>query len=92
MISLPVATVFWWLIIVHVLGIVSAWMVRIHAGSVRQALYQRVFLIFLGLVTIATIAASTAAPHHWLVSGTTLSLMVLTAVWDFSSSFETEAA
>ena len=92
MVSLPISTVFWSLAVIHVLGILSAWLVRIQAGSAHQTLCQRVFFLFFCLVGLATIAATSVAPHHWLISGATLSLMVLTVVWDFSGSFEAKPA
>jgi hypothetical protein len=65
------------------LGLLSAAMTRAKEGSVHQGLTQRLFLVCLGLVGLATIVFLLVNCDAWLSSGTTLSLMVLAAVCDF---------
>lgn len=92
MISFSGSVVFWSLAAIHILAFASAWLVRMSIGSVRQGLFQRLFLLFLVLVATATYLVSTVAPHHWLFSGATMALMVITVVCDFRGSLEAQAA
>ena len=92
MISFSGSLAFWSLATIHILGFSSAWLVRMSVGSVRQALFQRLFLLFLGLVATASYLTSSVAPHHWLFTGATMALMVITVVCDFRGSLEAQAA
>jgi hypothetical protein len=75
----------WWLAGVQTLGLASAWFARIHQGSHRQSGSQWLFLTLLALVGATTLAAALTSPAGSVVCGTTLAVMVLTAVWDFDS-------
>ena len=91
MISFSGSLGFWSLAAIHILGFSSAWLVRMSVGSVRQALFQRLFLLFLCLVATATYLMTAVGPHHWLLSGATMALMVITVVCDFRGSLEAQA-
>jgi len=75
----------WWLTVVLPLGLASAWLARVHEGSRRQSASQWMFLVLLALVGATTLGAAITTPAWCLVCGTTLAVMVLAAVWDFSS-------
>jgi hypothetical protein len=76
----------WAVAAIQVLGLLLAWMARLSEGSRRQTLCQRLFFAALVLVGLGTIVLLGMGPGYWLVSGTTLSLMVLTVTCDFSRS------
>ena len=69
--------------IIQVLGLISAFATRLARPSRRWRASQWVFFTCLGLVAMSMILTLGASSGSWLTSGTTLSLMVLTAVWDF---------
>jgi len=71
---------------IQLLGLLSAWIVRLSLGSRRQTPCQHVFLAFLGLVAAATMVSVSTGVGSWLTCGTSFSLMVLTATCDFSRS------
>ena len=71
------------LAVVLLLGLLSALLARLSHGSRRQVACQRAFLGCMVLVGVSTIVSLVVATGWWLPSGTTFSLMVLTAIWDF---------
>lgn len=73
----------WTMGVVQVVGLLSAWLTRLSEGSCRQAWCQTLFFGCLALMGLATMAFVALGTQHWLGSGTTLSVMVLAAVWDF---------
>jgi hypothetical protein len=77
---------------VQVVGLMSAWMTRLSEGSAGELFCQRFFLICLGLVGLATVAAVVVQSRAWIFCGGTLSLMVLATVWDFQDSQRSEPA
>jgi hypothetical protein len=78
--------VFWLLLAVELLGLVSAVMARTCEGSRREAWYQRLFLLVMGMVGVATIISLGFGPDCWLAAGATFSLMVVIATIDFGRS------
>jgi hypothetical protein len=64
------------------LGLGSAWLARRSEGSPEQTFSQGFFVVSLLLVGAATIAAMGLGPGAWLASGTTFSVMVVTATCD----------
>jgi hypothetical protein len=80
----------WSLGLIQAAGLVSAWLARLSEGSRSQAPCQCVFLAFLGLVGGATMFSAALGPRYWLVSGATLSVMVLGAIWDFRANVQPE--
>ena len=84
--SNEVSVVYWLFGIVQAIGLTSACVARLSQGSRRQTSCQRAFFGSLAVVGGAGIFSLDLGPGCWLVSGTTLSLMVLIAVWDFGQS------
>ena len=78
------ATQFGVLAAVQVLGLISAALARMAEGRAWQAWSQRLFLGLLFLVGFTTILALTCAPQQWMMSATTLTVMVVAAVCDFN--------
>ncbi len=76
----------WIVVVIHVVGLFSAWFARLSEGSHRQTQCQWLFLACLALVGVATLVASSLGAGIWLLSGATLSLMVLAAVYDSRDS------
>jgi hypothetical protein len=68
---------------VQIIGLLSAWLARLSEGSSRQVWFHALFFGCLALMGLATMAFVALGTQHWLGSGTTLSVMVLAAVWDF---------
>ena len=73
----------WAFALLQVLGILTAWFARVTEGSCMQAFCQRVFLLTLLVIGIATMWAWGAGGGYWLLSSATLGLMTLAAVCDF---------
>jgi hypothetical protein len=71
---------------VQVIGLTSAWVARLSAGSRRQTSCHCLFLACLPLVGGAAAFSLGLGLRCWLVCSITLSLMVLTVVCDFSRS------
>ena len=71
---------------VQVIGLTSAWMARLSAGSRRQTCCYCLFLACLPLVGGTAAFSVGLGPRCWLVSSITLSVMVLTVICDFSRS------
>ena len=70
--------------LVQVCGILSAALARITEGRRWQSLCQRLFLALLVIVAFTTILNVWNAPQQWMMSATTLAVMVVTATCDFS--------
>jgi len=68
---------------VQLVGLASGWLARASAGSSYQGVCQQFFLVCLGLVGFATLISPDLRPGWWLSCGTTLCVMVLTALCDF---------
>jgi hypothetical protein len=75
----------WCLASVQVLGLLSGWLARIGEGSHHQGKYQAAFFLCLGLVGLTTVSGMLMGPCCSLSSGATLSVMILTATWDFKA-------
>jgi hypothetical protein len=69
---------------VQVCGIIVAALSRIAAGQHWQALFQRMFLGLLVVVAFTAVLIVWNAPQHWMMSATTLAVMIVTATCDFS--------
>jgi hypothetical protein len=76
---------------IQIAGLASAWLARLSEGSPRQASCQWLFLGCFGLLGLVTMASAAVGPRFWLVSGTTLSIMVLGAIWDFRAHARPES-
>jgi hypothetical protein len=86
MLSIEPATLIYVLAGVQVVGLASACLARMSEGSIRQASAQRIFLGCLALVGAATMTAMLIGPGASVLSGATMAVMVLTAVWDFGGA------
>jgi hypothetical protein len=71
--------------VIQVLGLVSAFATRLSRQSSRRNLSHWVFFGCLAMVAMAAVFTVGKPPGCWLTSGTTLSLMVLTAVGEFGT-------
>lgn len=80
----PAAMVCGW-IGLQVAGLVSACLARVGERSVFQRTCQTVFYVLLTLVGLTTVAAVSCVPQSGMLSGATLAVMVLAAVWDFGA-------
>ncbi|HWC91289.1 MAG TPA: hypothetical protein VG433_16585, partial [Pirellulales bacterium] len=70
---------------IQAVGLLSAWLARFTEGSHNQHWYQWLFFLCLLVLGLATIAALLSSPAACVVTGATLSVMVLAATWDFSA-------
>ncbi len=68
----------------QVCGLVSACLARISEGRPWQELCQRMFVALLVVVAFMTVLNVWNAPQQWMMSATTLAVMVVTATCDFS--------
>lgn len=76
----------WSLVTVQALGLTSAGLARLSAGSQQQRWFHRLFMGSFCLVGAATMLAVALGPAWMVSSGTVLTAMVLTAVWDFGQT------
>jgi hypothetical protein len=65
-------------------GILCAALSRITEGLRWQALFQRMFFGLLVVVAFTAVLNVWNSPQHWMMSATTLAVMVVTATCDFS--------
>ncbi|MEX0676135.1 MAG: hypothetical protein WD063_03620 [Pirellulales bacterium] len=75
----------WFLGLIQIAGLLSAWLARLSEGSSRQVWCQRLFVGCLALVGLSTMVVVALGARYWVASGATLSAMILAAVWDFSA-------
>ena len=73
--------VVWAVVLVQVLGVVSACMARFSEGCACQRLYQGLFFLCLALVAASAVVSFGLEPGCWLTSGGILGLMVVTATF-----------
>ena len=85
----PVSLV-WILVSIQIVGLASAWLARLSEGSRGQSSCQWLFFGCLALMGLTTMISLAVGPKYWLVSGATLSVMVLGAVWDFRPAARAE--
>lgn len=70
----------------HGLGLLSAMLSRLPAGTTGQALFRKTFFVSLAVIASAVIVSYVMGQNHWLGFGGTFSAMVLTATTDFGNS------
>ncbi len=81
------STLVWILAAIQVSGLISAWLARLSIGFRHQNYCQMLFFVFLAAVGATTAMSLFMASHFtWMGCGTTLCLMVLTAIWDFGAA------
>jgi len=68
---------------VQVCGLASAALARISEGRRWQELFQRMFFASLVVMAFTTVLNVWNAPQQWMLSATTLAVMVVTATCDF---------
>jgi len=66
-------------------GLICAALARINEGRRWQALFQRMFLGLLVVVAFTAVLNVWNAPQQWMMSATTLAVMIVTATCDFSN-------
>lgn len=74
--------------VIQVLGLISAFATRLRRPPDFSGTSHWVFFACLGVIAMSTVLMVGAKSVTWLTSGTTFSLMVLTAVWDFGGEAE----
>jgi hypothetical protein len=70
----------------HFLGLAAAWMVRIHAGMKSECLAHAMFLASFCSIVLATVIGLKCHSTNWTFSAGILAIMIVSAVFDFSSS------
>lgn len=81
----PVLT-FWCLATVQIAALMSACLVRMAEGSLRQARCQQVCLGCLALAGLATMTSLVMGPTPCVFSGAALAVTILTATWDIGGA------
>jgi hypothetical protein len=69
---------------VQACGILCAALSRVFEGQRWQALFQQMFLGLLVVVAFMAVLNVWNSPQHWMMTATTLAVMVVTATCDFS--------
>jgi len=75
---------------VQVAGLLSAWLIRLSQGSAGETPCQWLFFICMAMVAAATLVALAAQSRGWILCGSTLTAMVLGAIWDVSHTHRAE--
>jgi hypothetical protein len=81
--SAIIADHLWLVIVAQIAGVLSAAMTRISEGSKNQTSFQALFIGTLLAVGLITISGVRLGPAHWMISGTTMAIMLLLATCDF---------
>ena len=68
----------------QVCGLLSAALSRISEGRRWQEIFQRIFFALLVIMAFTTVLNVWNAPQQWMMSATTVAVMVVTATCDFS--------
>jgi len=72
----------WMMGLSHTLGVIAAVMCRRCAGSPMEAACQRVYLGLLAVAGVVTMVSLYVGPLAWILSATTLAVMILLATYD----------
>ena len=72
-------------IAIHLLGLLTAWLVRLHAGRRFEALVQGGFFTALLAMAITTVIGQLCCLQMWPMSAITLALMIVLAIVDLRS-------
>lgn len=89
MIGAPLATVVWIWGAAQVLGLATAWFARRSTGKHSEASWHRLFFLALLVVAGSSFGTLGLGPICYLVSGTTLALMAVTATLDTGRLYRT---
>jgi len=68
---------------VHLLGLATAWLVRMHSGGRGELLTQFGFFACLPLIATATVVGQNLCLAFWPLSACTLAVMIVLAIVDF---------
>lgn len=71
---------------VHLLGIITTWMVRMHVGHRFEGLAQTGFLLSLLTVALVTVVGYHFCLKIWPISAVTLAAMIVLAVFDMETT------
>jgi len=74
------------LLIISLVGIASAWAARLSIGTQMQTACQRLFFASMALVGATTLCGLWMGPGVFMATGTSLAVMSLVAVCDFSAA------
>ena len=77
-------TLLW--ITIHCIGLIAAWMVRMHTGGRYEALVQGGFFTSLLAVAMTTVIGHLCCLEMWPFSAVTLSLMIVLAIVELGGS------
>jgi len=80
----------WFVIFAQVAGLLSAAMTRASEGTKNQTSYQAVFLGAMLIVGLITIFGLQLGPGYWMISGTTLAVMLLMATCEVGSKIRVQ--
>ena len=72
----------WLSITIQVVGILATILARLGEGSDWQTCCQRLFIVSLAMVGLATVVAAGWLHGFYTLSGVTLSVMIVSAVFD----------
>ena len=70
---------------IHLVGLAATFLVRAYAGTSAETPMQGLYLFGLAGVAVATLAGEQFGWPLWIVSATTMGVMIVAAVADFSS-------
>ncbi len=73
---------FWIILTIQIAGILATGLARLGEGSSWQTCCQRLYFASLALVGLVTVVGIGCNPGYWMASGTTLSIMIVSAVFD----------
>jgi len=73
-------------IVIHLLGLFASVMLRMHLGGRFEGLVQTGFLVCLTAIGLTTVVGYHDCLQMWPLSAVTLSLMIVMAVVDFSTT------
>jgi hypothetical protein len=85
-----VPSLFWVIVAMQTLGLLSAWLARYSVGSRSERSCQWLFFSCLTLVGCSTVVAMSVSAASWLFCAGTLALMVIAVVYDFGGDAEAE--
>lgn len=71
---------------VHLLGILAAWMVRIHEGKRFELFLKGGFFTSLLAVAVTTVIGHVCCLEMWPLSAVTLALMIVLAIADLGAA------
>jgi hypothetical protein len=91
MIGFEISSVGWLLASIQTAGLLSALLARLGERSAFQTLCQGLFLVCLCLVGAGTVCSLSLGPGQCLLSGSTLALMSVAAVYDTRPTENLEA-